>query len=110
MPSIDLGSPRLLTPSQSGKLPELVEQEVWGVLLVFNLVRLEMVELAVEAKVMPNQISYDSLAEAIQLLYTSHSPFLVDADRLERVRKVYVASDGSTKASRDLGFSDTGWV
>lgn len=51
---------------------------------------------------------FDGLAHDNQLLYTSHSPFLVDADRLERVRKVYVASDGSTKASRDLGFSDTG--
>lgn len=45
---------------------------------------------------------FDSLAETNQILYTSHSPFLVDADRLERARKVYVASDGTTKATANL--------
>ena len=39
-------------------------------------------------------------------MYTSHSPFLVDADRLERARKVYVASDGTTKATPDLRHSE----
>lgn len=45
---------------------------------------------------------FENLANTNQLLYTTHSPFLVDADMLDRVRKVYVAPDGSTKASPDL--------
>lgn len=45
-------------PALRSKLPELTKQEVWGVLLAYNLVRLEMAALAVEAKVMPNRISY----------------------------------------------------
>jgi hypothetical protein len=49
---------------------------------------------------------FDGLAETNQLLYTTHSPFLVDADRLDRVRKVYVAQDGSTKVSADLRADD----
>lgn len=46
---------------------------------------------------------FDGLAERNQLLYTTHSPFLVDADRLDRVRKVFVAPDGTSKATPDLG-------
>ena len=46
---------------------------------------------------------FDGLAEHNQLFYTTHSPFLVDADRLDRARKVYVATDGTSKASSDLG-------
>jgi AAA domain, putative AbiEii toxin, Type IV TA system len=45
---------------------------------------------------------FENLAGTNQIIYTTHSPFLVDADMLDRVRKVYVASDGSTKASPDL--------
>lgn len=45
---------------------------------------------------------FDGLAETNQILYTTHSPFLVDADRLDRARKVYVASDGTTKATENL--------
>jgi len=45
---------------------------------------------------------FENLANTNQLIYTTHSPFLVDADMLDRVRKVYVAPDGSTKASPDL--------
>ncbi len=45
---------------------------------------------------------FEGLAESNQLLYTAHSPFLVDADRLERARKVYVAGDGSTRVTGDL--------
>jgi predicted ATP-dependent endonuclease of OLD family len=47
-------------------------------------------------------IFFENLADTNQLIYTTHSPFLVDADMLDRVRKVYVAQDGSTKASPDL--------
>lgn len=45
---------------------------------------------------------FDGLAPTNQILYTTHSPFLVDADRLDRVRKVYVGQDGTTQASSDL--------
>lgn len=45
---------------------------------------------------------FDSLSNTNQIIYTSHSPFLVDADRLERARKVYVAADGTTKATPNL--------
>ena len=49
---------------------------------------------------------FESLSERNQLMYTSHSPFLVDADRLERARKVYVAADGTTKATANLRHSE----
>lgn len=45
---------------------------------------------------------FDGLSSTNQLIYTTHSPFLVDADSLDRVRKVFMAPDGSTKASADL--------
>ncbi len=45
---------------------------------------------------------FEGLSQTNQLIYTTHSPFLVDADMLDRARKVYVADDGSTKASSDL--------
>lgn len=49
---------------------------------------------------------FESLSETNQIIYTSHSPFLVDADRLERARKVYVAADGTTKATPNLRHSE----
>ena len=49
---------------------------------------------------------FDGLAKHNQLLYTTHSPFLVDADRLDRARKVFVAPDGTSKATADLGADD----
>jgi hypothetical protein len=42
------------------------------------------------------------LAKTNQILYTTHSPFLVDPDRLDQVRKVYAAEDGSTVCSPNL--------
>ncbi len=45
---------------------------------------------------------FQGLAVTNQILYTTHSPFLVDADRLERARKVFVGRDGSTRVSGDL--------
>lgn len=45
---------------------------------------------------------FEGLSATNQIFYTTHSPFLVDADMLDQVRKVYVAEDGSTKASSDL--------
>lgn len=38
--------------------PEGVAQELWGVGLAYNLVRLEMEQIAAEAKVLPKQISF----------------------------------------------------
>lgn len=45
---------------------------------------------------------FDGLTNTNQIIYTTHSPFLVDPDRLDRVRKVYVAEDGSTESSPNL--------
>lgn len=50
---------------------------------------------------------FDGLSNTNQLIYTTHSPFLVDADSLDRVRKVFMAPDGSTKASPDLRRGDS---
>lgn len=49
---------------------------------------------------------FESLSNTNQILYTSHSPFLVDADRLERARKVYVDRNGTTKATANLRHSE----
>lgn len=46
---------------------------------------------------------FDNLSKTHQLLFTTHSPFLIDADRLDRVRKVYIDEGGATVASSDLG-------
>ncbi|MBQ1203361.1 MAG: AAA family ATPase, partial [Loktanella sp.] len=45
---------------------------------------------------------FEGLAATNQIIYTTHSPFLVDADRLARARKVFVGRDGSTRVSGDL--------
>lgn len=48
---------------------------------------------------------FNNLANTNQIIFTTHSPFMIDADRLDRVRKVFVDEDGSTQASSDLGVS-----
>jgi hypothetical protein len=45
---------------------------------------------------------FEGLSENNQIIYTTHSPFLVDADRLARARKVFIDRDGSTRVSGDL--------
>jgi energy-coupling factor transporter ATP-binding protein EcfA2 len=45
---------------------------------------------------------FENLSGTNQIIYTTHSPFLVDADMLDRARKVYISEDGSTKATSDL--------
>lgn len=45
---------------------------------------------------------FERLAENNQLLYTTHSPFLVDPDHLDYVRAVYVNEAGATAISADL--------
>lgn len=48
------------------KTPEGVRQELWGVLLAFNLVRLEMAAIAAEAEVPPTRISFVAALRLIQ--------------------------------------------
>ncbi len=49
---------------------------------------------------------FRKLSEDNQLLYTSHSPFLVDMDNLANVKVVYVdAESGRTKVSSDLRYN-----
>jgi len=38
--------------------PQGIEQEVWGALIAYNLVRLEMAKAAIEAKVEPTDLSF----------------------------------------------------
>ncbi len=45
---------------------------------------------------------FDNLSENNQLIYTTHSPFLVDPDHLDRVKVVYINSKGETEVSNDL--------
>jgi hypothetical protein len=47
------------------KSPGLVRQEIWGVLLAYNLVRLEMERVAAEAKVPPSRISFTAALHLI---------------------------------------------
>jgi predicted ATP-dependent endonuclease of OLD family len=48
---------------------------------------------------------FNRLAEKNQLIYTTHLPFLVDHNRLDRVKAVYT-ENGLTKASNDLSRAD----
>ena len=64
--------------------PQLVEQEVWGVLLAYNLVRLEMTRLAKLAGVAPVQLSFAGslmmllqLWQTLPLRYTGTIPGLI---------------------------------
>jgi hypothetical protein len=45
--------------------PDSVKQELWGILLAYNLIRLEMARIAVEADVEPTRISF---VEALRLI------------------------------------------
>jgi len=49
---------------------------------------------------------FDSLSGSNQLLFTTHSPFLVDPDHLDRVRSVFVDSRGITQVSENLRASE----
>ena len=49
---------------------------------------------------------FEGLSEENQLLYTTHSPFMVDANHLERVRSVYIDGLGKTVVSSDLRASE----
>lgn len=45
---------------------------------------------------------FENLSDKNQILTTTHSPFLVDVDNLERTKVVYVDKDGYTAVSDDL--------
>ena len=45
---------------------------------------------------------FENLAKTNQILYTTHSPFLIDTDKLDRVRSVYINDNGYTEVSPDL--------
>jgi len=45
---------------------------------------------------------FENLSHTNQLLYTTHSPFMVDADHLDRVKAVYVDDKGNTVTSENL--------
>ncbi|WMJ24337.1 AAA family ATPase [Paludicola sp. MB14-C6] len=45
---------------------------------------------------------FENLAINNQMLYTTHSPFMVDSNHLERVRSVYIDEGGKTVVSPDL--------
>lgn len=50
---------------------------------------------------------FRKLSEDNQLIYTSHSPFLVDMDNLSNVKVVYIDSDsGRTKVTSNLRFNE----
>jgi len=44
----------------------------------------------------------EKLANQNQLLYSTHSPFMIDPDHFERVRVVYEGEDGYAKVSEDV--------
>ena len=45
---------------------------------------------------------FKELSKTNEIVYTTHSPFMVDANHLDRVRSVYVDEQGYTKSSPDL--------
>lgn len=51
---------------------------------------------------------FEGLADSNQLLYTTHSPFLVDPNHLDRVKAVFVDELGLTRCSPDLRAGERG--
>ncbi len=45
---------------------------------------------------------FENLSETNQIVYSTHSPFMVNPDHLDRVKAVYVDEDGTTVVSEDL--------
>jgi hypothetical protein len=54
------------------KSPVAVEQELWGILLVYNLIRLEMALIAREAKVPPIRVSFVAALRYVRDLWYWH--------------------------------------
>jgi energy-coupling factor transporter ATP-binding protein EcfA2 len=44
---------------------------------------------------------FERLAKENQIMYSTHSPFMLDLDHLDRVRTVYESADGTTKVSQN---------
>lgn len=53
------------TPVLRSKQPELIEQELWGLFIAYNLIRQEMAQMATQLKVTPQRLSFQWLALAI---------------------------------------------
>ena len=75
--------------------PDGVKQELWGILLTYNLVRLEMARIAVEAEVEPTRISFVESLRLIRdewewLSVTSPGAIPKRLDNLRRNVKRYV--------------------
>ena len=49
---------------------------------------------------------FDNLSQSNQILYTTHSPFLVNANNLDQVKAVYVNELGTTEVSSNLRASE----
>ena len=49
---------------------------------------------------------FENLSLNNQIIYTTHSPFMVDSNHLERVRSVYIDKAGKTTVSSDLRASE----
>lgn len=49
---------------------------------------------------------FENLSETNQLIHTTHSPFLVDTNSIERVKVVYIDDNGYTIASSNLRAAD----
>lgn len=49
---------------------------------------------------------FNSLAKGNQIIHTTHSPFIVDTNNIDRCKVVYVDKDGYTVASSNLRESD----
>lgn len=47
------------------RLPEMVEQEIWGLLLAYNLIRSAMTEAASRKGIRPNQLSFSGCSSAV---------------------------------------------
>lgn len=53
---------------------------------------------------------FENLAEENQILHSTHSPFLIESDKLDRVRAVFINDAGQTEATTDLRSAAPGSV
>ena len=71
------------------RFPSGVKQELWGVLLANNLVRLEMVQIAADADVKPTRVSFTAAIDLIdnQLRWLALSPDGTLPAKLKQMRE-----------------------
>ncbi|MBC7006811.1 IS4 family transposase [Photobacterium sp. BZF1] len=71
------------------RFPSGVKQEIWGVLLAYNLVRLEMVQIAADANVKPTRVSFTAAINLIdtQLRWLALSPDGTLPTKLKQMRE-----------------------